>query len=147
MGIANRGTARNPKRGEIRACPVCGKEKYVPKGELDKLSFCSHKCQVTYFLPNRTGSLHKWYKGGTSITINKRTGMKYETLLGEGKGVKTHRKIASDLLGRPLKPNEVVHHIDGNGLNNSNSNLLICSRSYHVMLHHKMEGGLRHHAG
>lgn len=41
-------------------------------------------------------------------------------------------------LGRPLKENEVVHHIDENIKNNTPNNLLICTRSYHTRLHAKM---------
>ena len=55
------------------------------------------------------------------------------------KGVKNeleHRVIAAQVLGRPLKGGECVHHIDGNGANNAHDNLVICpSHAYHMMLH------------
>ena len=49
-----------------------------------------------------------------------------------------HRLIAERVLGRPLRKNEVVHHIDGDKQNNKNSNLLICERWYHWWLHIKI---------
>ncbi len=48
-----------------------------------------------------------------------------------------HRIIASKKLGRPLRDNEVVHHRDGNKLNNRPSNLQVMSRSEHWKTHHK----------
>lgn len=48
------------------------------------------------------------------------------------------RIIAAQILGRTLKWNEVVHHIDGNHYNHKNNNLLVCTLSYHAWLHNKI---------
>ncbi|MGX9688605.1 HNH endonuclease signature motif containing protein [Deinococcus wulumuqiensis] len=42
-----------------------------------------------------------------------------------GKRVLAHRWIAEQSLGRPLLPREVVHHKDGNSLNNDPNNLIV----------------------
>jgi hypothetical protein len=49
-----------------------------------------------------------------------------------------HKLKAERALGRALGPDETVHHIDGDKTNNANSNLLICSRAYHVALHARL---------
>jgi len=55
-----------------------------------------------------------------------------------GAGKFEHILIAERVLGRVLPPNAVVHHVDHNGTNNSNSNLVICeSQGYHLLLHVK----------
>ena len=46
-----------------------------------------------------------------------------------------YRTIAERNLGRPLKDDEEVHHIDGNHLNNSPDNLQVLSASEHSVIH------------
>jgi hypothetical protein len=61
---------------------------------------------------------------------------------GVENGVSTYRTehilIAEKVLGRKMKRGEVVHHVNGDKLDNRNSNLIICSNSHHVYLHNKM---------
>jgi len=45
-----------------------------------------------------------------------------------------HRLVMEYYLGRPLDTDEVVHHIDGNTLNNAFDNLIITSREEHPRL-------------
>lgn len=46
-----------------------------------------------------------------------------------------HRYVMQEHLRRPLKSSELVHHIDGNKLNNHIDNLMIYNRSTHAYLH------------
>lgn len=57
-----------------------------------------------------------------------------------------HIVVAEKAIGRKLKyispghpDNEVVHHINGDKLNNGNHNLLVCTHAYHTELHHRLE--------
>jgi HNH endonuclease len=47
----------------------------------------------------------------------------YRVLRVAGKEVKEHRAVMERMIGRPLLPNENVHHLDGDKLNNDPSNL------------------------
>lgn len=71
------------------------------------------------------------YKGGHMLDGYRRIGKHLE-----------HRLIAESIIGRKLKPNEVVHHKNGNRLDNRPENLEIMERSEHITIHQK-DGGYR----
>lgn len=48
------------------------------------------------------------------------------------------RLIMSKKLGRSLKSDEEVHHIDGDPLNDNPDNLVVLSRQDHILLHSKL---------
>lgn len=49
--------------------------------------------------------------------------------------VMEHRHVMEQAIGRPLTADEVVHHMDGNPVNNALSNLMLLSNSEHGRLH------------
>jgi hypothetical protein len=75
----------------------------------------------------------RWKRG---FFIDKR-GSKVINIPNRG-SVAEARLIAEKVLGRRLKSHEHVHHIDLDPSNNSNNNLLICDKAYHLFLHHRM---------
>jgi hypothetical protein len=82
--------------------------------------------------PNRY--LHGHNRRGTSNPdgfINQ--GHRYVRVNGVTRAL--HRVVAERTLGRPLQPDEIVHHIDGDPLNNAPSNLTVVSRQQHFLLH------------
>lgn len=60
---------------------------------------------------------------------------KYKALKVNGKKIDEHRFIIEQFLGRKLKRNEVVHHINGNKNDNRIENLQLMSLSEHSKLH------------
>ncbi len=53
--------------------------------------------------------------------------------------VPEHILVAERALGRPISPENPVHHHDENRANNANANLVICeSNGYHMLLHARM---------
>ena len=54
-----------------------------------------------------------------------------------GKHTAWTRVLARNAIGRDLKSNEVVHHVDNNPENDNPNNLVICSRKYHDNIFHR----------
>lgn len=59
---------------------------------------------------------------------------------GKRKSKMHHRKIVEDFIGRELKKDESIHHVDGNRTNNSINNLYICdSYEEHAEIHRDLD--------
>ena len=64
--------------------------------------------------------------------LNTGEGKSYEKTFGRH----THRIVAEEKLGRPLKKGEIVHHIDENRRNNHPDNLeILSSQADHARIH------------
>ena len=87
--------------------------------------FCSRECHIAW----RTG---RYLVDDSELKRRYRTGKR------NGKYVSEHGLVAQQILGRPLLPDEVVHHLDGNGLNNDPSNLVVLNRGAHTVEHLKL---------
>ena len=140
-------------------CDWCGKPvRSYPSDMKKKHRFCSRSCQDAFRNKRSNPERYKEYgdysKNGqrfsemnrkmnpTRMTPETRAKLRAARLdSGHGKtyaktyGRHTHRVIAEQILGRPLKRNEVVHHIDGNKRNNTPENLLVMTHSEHSRLH------------
>lgn len=102
-------SAERQKRA--RVCETCGLE-FVPLTMRWGGRFCSIPCSGRARLAKKTP-----YRGG-------------------GNQLRDHQKIAQAALGRPLPPTAHVHHVNGDGRDNRNSNLVICQdATYHKLLH------------
>ena len=129
-------------------CDRCNKLFSKPTKQLTKLNFCCRACMESF----NSEMFHNYNKTQNPMnskgrTLEQRFAMRnrrmnakdrvgkechtYNILLGELE----HRKIMRMKLGRELTSDEVVHHVDGNPLNNKPSNLMVMSRSEHSRLH------------
>jgi len=67
----------------------------------------------------------------THVKKRKNNGKTYAKFYGRHE----HRVVAEQMLGRDLKPDEIVHHIDNDKRNNDPSNLQIMNQVEHARLH------------
>jgi len=90
----------------------------------------------------RKGSNNPAWKGGCKIFVGEgyaKISMQNHPFCDSKGYVLEHRLVMEKHLGRFLKPEEVVHHIDGNIRNNDVKNLkLFSSHGNHVAFHHKL---------
>lgn len=124
-----------------KPCEACGKNvTRVPSQMLNRV-FCSIGCSKKYLSEKMTAMNEDL--NPERMTMPVRIKLR-KARLGKGEsktytktfGVHTHRVVAEQMLGRPLKPGEVVHHIDEDKRNNHPLNLMVfASQALHALWH------------
>jgi len=84
--------------------------------------------------PDLAGKKHPGWKGG--YWINNGGYKVLESVYTNGRRIQEHRYVMEKHLGRKLKKEEHIHHINGNKLDNRIENLQIVSNSEHYYIHH-----------
>ena len=105
-----------------------------------------HKGEPSRFLPGHNarghfGSDNNNWKGGRFISKEGYVLVRVpgHSRTGPNDYVFEHILVAEKILGKPLPPGAVIHHIDENRANNNPPNLIICEgRAYHALLHKRM---------
>ena len=127
-------------------------ERYQSQLKLNKNNYCSRACRSKHLSKeyNPDGyrkheHLSEYNRENNKYRMDFATRVKLrKAKLGTGHnkgykkvfGVHEHRIIAARKLGRPLLPNEVVHHIDRDKRNNKMENLMVfSSQSEHAKWH------------
>ena len=115
---------------EKESCANCGEPFLAalcinPKHENFGI-FCDRKCRNSVNI-NRLKD--GWYVDP----------MGYKCIRTNKKYIREHTLVVEKVLGRKLKKNEMVHHINLDKCDNRHENLMVCGREYHGWLHHRME--------
>jgi len=110
-----------------KTCELCGKTFEVMPYRAATARFCCHVCRqtaVSRATARRRGDAQRGRGDGKT----------YRKYCGRHE----HRVIAERMLGRALRAGEIVHHRDGNKLNNAPENLCVLLQSEHVRGHYSM---------
>lgn len=131
LGIYKRESDTRTYSFSLFECPRCKSrvERRTKRGTNAK--FCSRKCYST------KRELRGCYKDSVIIS-------EYRYILKSDhpnctlKGyVAEHRLVAEEIIGRYLKEDEHVHHINRDKLDNRKENLMVMTNSEHMRLHMK----------
>lgn len=135
--------------GVTKTCEVCAALFVVPRSKASRLKSCSLACgRVRRVKPKpfcaacgsrRVKRFVRTYCSPACSSASRpprpvRTDLRYITA-----GKHSHVKIVEQVLGKTLPQGAHIHHVNGNGRDNSHSNLVVCqNQSYHLLLHSRL---------
>lgn len=123
-----------------KPCIVCGTMVTRVPSQMLAVACCSLTCSKQYMRKRLAGLNRELNPTRMTPEVKKKL---REANLGKGDkktytkihGRHTHRIVMEKKLGRGLKSDEIVHHIDGDIFNNNPENLQLVSRREHLLLH------------
>jgi hypothetical protein len=115
-------------------CEGCGKEFQLIKGHAGAADrrFCTRACKIASV---RGTNHHNWRGGRWQV---KSSGYMMNQCPIRKRAYLEHHIIAERVLGRKMKREELVHHLNADKADNDNRNLLICTIGYHRSLERRM---------
>lgn len=133
---------RHADKVETVKCDNCGQSFEKWKDYVYAHNFCCRECARVFTSERMTA--YNADNNPTAMTQQRRLHIR-DSRLGKGVGKTyektfgrhTHRIVAEQILGRPLKPGEVVHHINEDKRDNRPENLMVFANQRQHALWHK----------
>lgn len=131
------GNSTSYKKGQVQSCNWTGRHHTKEtKGKMSETKM--GKCRE---------ESNNWKGGFTThsegyIVFKVPRGCRFSCMGNHDGDIFLHRLVMAEYLQRPLSPEEVVHHINGDVTDNRIENLrLFKNNSEHIVYHYKLKGG------
>lgn len=125
-------------------CLMCGKEFEVNLFRLNKAKYCSYSCRNESYKGKSVSQATEFKKGhiinrNPEGYIDASTGYRRVTVMTNKRIPKSHKVWMENNGYFPIPKKCVVHHINGDKLDNTITNLLMVPRSWHMWIHRRIE--------